>query len=77
MARASGGPLGASLPNGVVLRDAVARARATLVMSGEGGDLFQAPPVAASDLLLRGRFGLASRAIRAYDEAWVYPRPAP
>jgi asparagine synthetase B (glutamine-hydrolysing) len=76
MARASGGPLGASLPNGVVLRDAVARARATIVMSGEGGDLFQAPPVAVSDLLLRGRFGPALRAIRAYGEAWVYPPSA-
>ena len=76
MARASGGPLGASLPNGVVLRDAVARARATMVMSGEGGDLFQAPPLAASDLLLRGRFGLAFRTIRAYGEAWVYPPSA-
>jgi asparagine synthetase B (glutamine-hydrolysing) len=76
MARASGGPLGASLPNGVVLRDAVARAGATIVMSGEGGDLFQAPPVAASDLLLRLRFGLALRTIRAYGEAWVYPPSA-
>ena len=73
MARASGGPLGASLPNGVVLRDVVARTGATIVMSGEGGDLFQAPPTAASDLLLRGRFGLALRTIRAYGDAWVYP----
>jgi asparagine synthetase B (glutamine-hydrolysing) len=67
-----GSPLTASLPTALALQRCVRKAGATSVLTGDGGELFFAPPVALADLLRAGRLDLALRALRAYARDWHY-----